>query len=257
MNSRQKNFYLLIILLVLFVSINYNFLDKFLTEKLISQNLVIVDRVIDGDTVQANETRYRLLGINAPEKGEKFSSEATDFLTGLVLNRSLKVEEYGEDLYGRKLAYFFIGSQNVNLLMVENGLANVYILENKIYEKEFFDSWEKCLDKNLNLCEKSLDICANCLVVEELSSKEDFVILKNVCSYNCDLNGWEIKDEGRKKFVFEDFILEQKSNIRIFVSEDCIGEGLCWKRGDYVWTDSGDTLFLRDAGGRLVLFYIY
>ncbi len=39
-----------------------------------------VSRVIDGDTLQINELRIRLCGIDAPEDGDKGAAEATEHL---------------------------------------------------------------------------------------------------------------------------------------------------------------------------------
>ncbi|MCL4419217.1 hypothetical protein M1146_03895 [Patescibacteria group bacterium] len=62
------------------------------------------------------------------------------------------------------------------------------------------------------------------------------------------LKNWEIKDEGRKKFIFGNFILEKNREIKI-TAEDFNEE--------YVWTETGDTLFLRDEEGKLVLWKIF
>jgi endonuclease YncB( thermonuclease family) len=75
----------------------------------------MVTRVIDGDTVNARsiskEITIRLVGIDAPEASRKgneplqpYSRKARDYLTHLVLNKMIKIEEYGTDLYRRILA---------------------------------------------------------------------------------------------------------------------------------------------------------
>jgi len=190
----------------------------------------------------------RLLGINSPEKGEKYYEEAKVLLEGLISNKSIRLE-YGipkYDLYQRTLAFVFISNTNINIELVHWGLANVYILDNKKYEKELRDAWEECLEKNINLCEKSEDVCAECIIVGSFEGQT--VIFENICDYNCSLVNWEIKDEGRKKFVFENIVLSAGEIVDI-TAEDFEEE--------YVWTDTGDTLFLRDAEGKLVLWELY
>jgi endonuclease YncB( thermonuclease family) len=96
-----------------------------------------VVRVADGDTLtildQGQKIRVRLVGIDAPETsrskrdpGQPFSQKSKKHLAGLVLNRSVSVKSYGKDRYKRVLGEVFLGSTNVNLEMVKEGLAEVY-----------------------------------------------------------------------------------------------------------------------------------
>jgi micrococcal nuclease len=94
--------------------------------------------VADGDTVTvitANQTklRIRMLGINAPEtpKGTKFPGqpygpEPEAYLKQLVEGKRVKVEIYGPDKYKRLLSTIFLDRQDINLTMIEAGLAEVY-----------------------------------------------------------------------------------------------------------------------------------
>ena len=124
--------------------------------------------------------------------------------------------------------------------------------------EEFKEAWEKCVKENKNLCEKSTNICSECIELKKLQHKDQEVIFYNKCSFNCDLTSWEIKDEGRKRFIFPKFILQSGKEIKIKVG---IGENneerLFWKDETYVWTKSGDTLFLRDSKEKLVLWQNY
>ncbi len=256
----DKNYKILILLLVLLFILNYNFLDNKLEEFFIDDDVKLIVRVIDGDTVEVeSEEVVRLLGINTPEKGEDYYREAKEFLEGFVLNKSVRLV-YGKekkDMYGRTLAYLFLRDVNVNQKIIENGLGNFYYLSDKdVYFNGFVDVWEKCLERNINLCEKSKNVCADCVLLKELDFIEEKVVLENSCSFACDLDGWTIKDEGRKKFVFENFILKDKVSIIVGESEDS-SNVLFWNRKDYVWTDSGDTLFLRDDKNKLVLWENY
>ncbi len=247
MKTKQKQIFLLGFLILLLILINYSFIDNFLVETFDDKKSVFVSRIIDGDTVEVGNESIRLMGINCPERGEKYYLEAKEFLEDLILNETVKIESFGEDRYYRELGYVFYKNQNVNIKLVEEGLANIYILENRKYKEELDKKWEKCLEENINLCEKSENKCAECIILNEFNFKEDFVIFENVCDFSCDLNGWLIKDEGRKKFIF-DFVLN--SGKEVVVTAEDFGK-------DYVWTDTGDTLFLRDDEGKLVLWESY
>ena len=96
-----------------------------------------VSRVTDGDTITVRDGRIektiRLVGIDAPEvshkkrePGQPYSQQATKYLAGLVLNKTVEIKEYGQDRYGRTLGVVFLGGKNVNLEMVKAGYAEVY-----------------------------------------------------------------------------------------------------------------------------------
>lgn len=256
-----KQVLILLILILLLFSVNYKTLDGFLIKTFDNKNEVLVTRVIDGDTIVAGNITIRLLAINSPEKGEKYSIEAKEFLEKIILNKSIILEEKGKDKYQRTLAYIFYQNKNVNLEIVKNGFANFYFPSGKdIYYDNFKTAWENCINNNLNFCKNSDDRCANCMVLKTFDHKNEIIILKNICDFNCDLTSWTIKDEGRKKFAFPNFILKKDKTVEIIVSKDKLedtNEKLFWIRKDYVWTDSGDTIFLRDFEDNLVLWKNY
>jgi micrococcal nuclease len=95
-----------------------------------------VTHVADGDTITvitANQTklRIRMVGIDAPEtpKGTKFPGQPYGkeaYLKQLVEGKQVKVEIYGVDRYKRLLATIFLDGKDINLAMIEAGLAEVY-----------------------------------------------------------------------------------------------------------------------------------
>ena len=95
-----------------------------------------VIKVYDGDTVQVSgagiEFRIRLAGIDTPETGgrgrpeQPFAKQGKQVLTALVLDKNVTLKQYGTGSYNRVLAELFIGRRNINLAMVQNGLAEVY-----------------------------------------------------------------------------------------------------------------------------------
>jgi len=216
-----------------------------------------VGRIVDGDTAIINGNSTRFLGINTPEKGERYYQEAKDFLGGLILNKTVTLEYGAEktDLYGRKLAFIFLDGKNINIEQVRNGFANVYVLDYKKYESELREAWEECIADGRNLCERSTNECSYCIELKDLDIENQEVILSNKCDFGCSLNNWTIKDEGRKKFTFRNFVLETNKEARIIVGNGTdSADVLYWKDETYVWTATGDTLFLRDSEGKLVLW---
>jgi len=86
----------------------------------------IVTKVIDGDTVVVEGgSHVRLLGIDADEKDHPCYDAARLRLEALVLSKPITLERdvTDTDIYGRCLRTIFLGSQNVDLQMVQEGLA--------------------------------------------------------------------------------------------------------------------------------------
>ncbi len=232
MEKRQGVIILVTLVLVLLI-INYPYLDTSL-EKALSQNeKVFVDRVIDGDTIESNGTSIRLIGINSPERGEYFYSEAKEYLENLIFNETVTLEFVGEreDKYYRILAYVFYQGENINVKLVENGFANYYFYsrEDK-YSDTLLEAWETCIANEMNLCEPSQDECASCISL----TQENVV---NSCSFQCDLNGWVVKSEGRDKVVLNSTLAS--------------GKALGFELDT---SDTSGSLFLRDDGGKLVVY---
>ena len=258
MMSKKSQIFLLVLLVVLFFVINYNFIDNWFKNFFEESESGFVERVIDGDTIVIGNNSIRLLGINSPERGEPYYEQAKQFLEKQILNKTIKLKFGNEryDKYDRLLAYVFLGEKNVNIELVEKGFANFYFPSGKdFYYKDFEQAWEICLNSNKNLCEKSGDVCAECIELKEFDFENEILVFYNDCSFDCDLTDWEIKNQGRENFIFSNFILKSYTEIKIIVgSGKDNSTTLFWKGEDDVFTKTGDSLFLRDNEGRLVLW---
>ncbi len=256
--DKQKYILVLIFLIFLLLVVNYYFIDKRLGGLFNERQYAEVDRVIDGDTIVVNNKSTRLLGINCPEEGEMYYEEAGNFLEELISNKTIGLEIGKKDKYNRDLAFVFISNTNINAELVRTGLANVYILDDRKYESQLREAWEECLEQNVNLCERSENRCAECIELKKFDYKNEEVIFHNKCNFDCELTDWEIKDKGRKKFIFDDFELGTGKDVSIIVGDGQNTETtLFWTDEYYVWTDTGDTLFLRDDEGKLILWKGY
>ena len=100
-----------------------------------------VERVIDGDTIEVDldgETEdVRYIGVDTPETVKPgtpvqcFGKEASAFNHELVEGRDVRLEFDRElrDVYGRLLAYVFVGDRFVNGELVEGGYARTLEIE--------------------------------------------------------------------------------------------------------------------------------
>jgi len=103
-----------------------------------------VTKIIDGDTVEIEGGyRVRLLEIDTPEYGENCYQEAKDRLEELLLNKKVVLEKDQTDVdkYGRCLRYVFLNGENINLEMVQEGLANSDVFDSDIkYKTEVLEA---------------------------------------------------------------------------------------------------------------------
>jgi endonuclease YncB( thermonuclease family) len=85
-----------------------------------------VARVVDGDTVELGDGRsVRVVGIDAPERGECGFDAATANMQRLVLGERVRltVSDEDTDRYGRLLRYVDVGGRDAGLAQINAGLA--------------------------------------------------------------------------------------------------------------------------------------
>lgn len=85
--------------------------------------------VADGDTLSVDRpgtgpVRVRLYGVDAPEGGQAYSSEATTFVEKRALGETVSVEARDVDVYGRLVAEVRLaGGESLNRALVRDGWA--------------------------------------------------------------------------------------------------------------------------------------
>jgi micrococcal nuclease len=97
--------------------------------------MAVVTRVVDGDTVEARigeeVVDVRLIGIDTPETVKPdtpvqcFGPRASDFTHRTLEGRTVRLVFGAErrDVYGRLLAYLYLGRRFFNPILVRRGLA--------------------------------------------------------------------------------------------------------------------------------------
>lgn len=88
-----------------------------------------VARVLDGDTIELSSgEKVRYLGIDAPERHERWGEKALEYNKQLVEGKTVRIEldRITRDSYGRILAYVWVGSTLVNEVLVREGYARYY-----------------------------------------------------------------------------------------------------------------------------------
>lgn len=87
-----------------------------------------VVRIIDGDTVAVlwpdkRQETVRLVGIDAPERGQAFGNRAREALGQLAIGKAVAVEVEGRDRYGRTIARLRVEDVDLSRELVARGLA--------------------------------------------------------------------------------------------------------------------------------------
>ncbi len=76
------------------------------------------------------------------------------------------------------------------------------------------------------------------------------------------MTGWTVKDEANHIYTFPDFNLAGDATVTLYTGAgiDTTAE-LYWDSSGYrcnaIWNNDGDTLYLRDISGNLVISYSY
>jgi micrococcal nuclease len=100
---------------------------------------IIVTKIVDGDTIiiQGGET-VRLLGIDTPERGDDYYSDAKNFLENRILFKEVYLETDIEDrdVYKRLLRWIWLDNSLINLEQIQNGYAISRLYEGEKYQEQ-------------------------------------------------------------------------------------------------------------------------
>jgi len=243
-----------------------------------STRSVKVARVLDGDTIEIEGgERVRYLGINAPESGQPFSTEATRENERLVAGRvvNLEFDVQTQDRYGRLLAYIWVGNMLVNEEIIKNGYAvSETIQPNVKYQDLILKAQEEartacrglwaglCSQKPESSCIEIVNINADAPGNDNENKNGEWIEIKNTCSQAISMKSWLLKDSSASnKYEFSDFTLEGLKSVIIYSGCGANTQNkLYWQcpEGQYaVWNNTGDHAFLYDASDNLITEYQY
>lgn len=240
--------FLLVIIILGLIAYYYPYITGKIVNNKVSyeREKAFVLRVVDGDTIETNVGTVRLLGINTPEKGKAYYSDAKDSLRSEIENKSVELLRDGDDTdkYNRKLRYVFLGDRLINVEVVERGLATTFMIDNlnEDYKNKFVSAEKFARQNAVDLWKKSSDECADCIKLVEINADQEFFVIRNDCESLCDLKGWIVKDDANHFFYLDN--LDQ-------------GEEKRYDSKTKLWNDDHDRFFMRDSSGDLVVFYSY
>ncbi|MBN2101488.1 MAG: thermonuclease family protein [Candidatus Aenigmarchaeota archaeon] len=233
-----------------------------------------VTGIVDGDTIILDtDERVRLLGINTPEKNQELYEEARERLRELVEGKNVTLEtDFDQtDQYDRLLRYVFVDGIFVNELLIKEGLATLYIVPpNDRYEKELKYAETFANENRTGLWDNSYYF--NCFNItgfvynpdgdERDYPNEEYVAIRNLCDAPINMTRWTIKDDATNMYTFRELILGAGESFTLHSGGGKETEHeLYWskedKKGSPIWNNGGDTFYMRDSEGKLVLLERY
>jgi micrococcal nuclease len=236
----------------------------------------VVGEVVDGDTlvveVDGQRERLRLVGINAPERGECLAEEATRWLGERVDGRSVElvVDRSDRDQYGRLLRYVEVDGTDVGAELVRAGLA----IARRYPPDTARDDQYHRLQEEAEAASAGMWAADACGVVtgptdltisevrfdaegdDNQNLNDEWVRITNQGGAVVELGGWVLKDtSATHRYTFPDgFALDAGASVtvRTGCGADTATELHWCNEGSAVWNNSGDTAFLLDAAGNVV-----
>jgi micrococcal nuclease len=232
--------------------------------------------VVDGDTLRVelagDEERVRLIGINAPERGECLADEATRALRDLIAGAevALVADRSDRDRFGRLLRHVEADGTDVAAELVRDGLALAQRYPPDTTRSDGYEGAQRAAqDAGVGMW--AADACGAAtgdgeVVIDalrfdadgddNLNLNDEWVRIANRGSSAVDLTGWVLKDtSATHRYSFpQGFSLEPDG--RVTVRTGCGTDSatvLHWcNQGSAVWNNSGDTAFLLDPSGNIV-----
>jgi endonuclease YncB( thermonuclease family) len=231
--------------------------------------------VIDGDTIEMSvdgrSERVRLIGVNTPESGDCGADLATRALESLLSGAAIRLERdvSDRDQYGRLLRYVFADDEFVNQALVARGLAVARAYPPDTARQSSLERaqetaraaergiWDPGACGRASDARLSVGINADPPGNDEAAPNAEFVVVRNDGDA-LDLTGWAVRDESASnRFEFPNgFILDR--NAAVIIHTGCgppTATDLYWcSRGSMVWNNDGDTAFVLDPAGNVVVY---
>lgn len=236
-------------------------------------------RVDDGDSLVVRtgdeEVRLRLIGVNAPERGECLDAEATEALKDLVTGHTIEIEADADpfDRFGRLLRYVWADGELVNAEMARHGLAIARAFPPNVARQDTLEDAEaEAREARVGLWDPTAcggdpsvaleirEVSANPPGRDEDNLNGEFVVIVNEGAEPVDLSGFVLRDGSSvHRFTFPDGVTAHPGaalTIHVGCGEDDATD-LYWCRGTPVWDNAGDQAFLIDRGGAIVATHEY
>ena len=241
-------------------------------------------RVVDGDTLVIErdrvEERVRIIGINTPESGECLADAAGERLAELVADGPIELipDTTDTDSFGRLLRYVETGTGaivvDVGAVLVAEGLAIARRYEPDVaraatYERLQDDArasrvglWAPDACGPATEAAGTIEVRVNADPPGDDTDALDgeWVEFINTTNDKIDLAGFTVADESASnRFSFDEAVLAPLGTLRLVTGCGTDTDTVVhWcATGSAVWNNDGDTVFLRDRAGNIVVATTY
>ena len=256
-----------------------------------------VNKVINSDEIRISTGDIIvLIGIMAPEN-DPLRSEARNRLKELILDKEISIEkdQVTRSEENNLLRYVFLDGNNINALLISEGLASLNVAEPNVkYKSELEQAYQSCLVAKKNLCfvpdnvtnssksENKTNSTESIEIIDECKKEclqlnvhydaegndcsnlnDEYVTLQNSCDNRCQIKDWDLKDDSdRIPYKFPDIGINRSNQIKIFTGCGTNTDiDLYWcSKGqpcNAIWNNDKDSVLLYDKNNILVINYTY
>ena len=241
-----------------------------------------VSNVISGDTIDVLidgvSFRVQYIGVDTPEVGEPYSSQAISQNTELVQGKmvTLVKDASNTDEEGSLLRYVLFGNAFVNYSLVREGSANASkSFPDVACDITFAEAQNQAVSEGAGqwaLIPTPLSPTHTPASVPNIQitfilfdgavpqvESDEFAQITNQGSLAVNLQGWRLNAGAPEQdFYFPNFQLDPGLSCRIYTNEIhpeyC---GFSFERGDAIWKNTGDCGYLYGRAGAQVSKYCY
>jgi micrococcal nuclease len=238
--------------------------------------------ITDGDTIvvirdDGSRETVRLIGIDAPERGECWAIEATTALESLIPVDSeigMTSDQSHRDQYDRLLRYLWVGSMLVNEELVRQGAAISRRYPGDTAMSARLDAAQDAA-RVAGAGLWASDACGEAATAElrivelrydaegddDHNLNDEWVRIRNESADPVDLTDWTIRDESAiNRYSFpRGLTLEPGEAVTIHSGcGDDSDTALFWcSVGSAIWNNDGDSAFLIDPAGNTHHYWSY
>ena len=225
--------------------------------------------VMDGDTMElADGRQVRYVGVNTPENGQPYAADAKALNESLVAGQAvwLETDVQENDVYGRLLAYVWVGDTFVNLELVRQGYANAYTVPPNVRHTDIFVQAEQDARKAGRGMWVLTDVSVRITALhydgpgsDRVAPNGEWVELTNEGDTAVDMDGYTLRDAGLHTYTFGSVVLAPGATVHVYSGRgtDTPTELYWGLAGEEVWHNDGNTAYLRDPAGAFVDCFSY